>query len=100
VVGILHDKDAAGIIDALSPIADVFFVTQSGSDRAIDAVELEALVAERARGEVRGSDTLLEALDQAREWAADGANRAVLVTGSITLVGDAMRIAADEGWKK
>jgi dihydrofolate synthase / folylpolyglutamate synthase len=100
VVGILHDKDAAGIIDALSPIADLFFVTQSGSDRAIDAVELEALVAQRARGEVHGSDTLLDALDQARAWAADGASRAVLVTGSITLVGDAMRIATDEGWNK
>jgi dihydrofolate synthase / folylpolyglutamate synthase len=100
VLGILHDKDTTGIIDALAPIADVFFVTQSGSDRAIDAVELEGLVTGRARGEVIGSESFVDAIDQARNWAASGERRAVLVTGSITLVGDVIRLATEEGWKQ
>ncbi|MEP6842282.1 MAG: dihydrofolate synthase, partial [Pseudolysinimonas sp.] len=39
------------------------------------------------------------ALDAAREWALEAPRRAVLVTGSITLVGEAMARAVAEGWK-
>jgi dihydrofolate synthase / folylpolyglutamate synthase len=99
VLGVLHDKDAEGIIAELAPITDLFIVTQSRSDRAIDAEELQLIVTPLARGEVVLADSMVDAMDRAREWAANGAKRAVLVTGSITLVGEATALAREEGWK-
>jgi len=101
VVAALDEKDATGIIAALTPIASRFHVTRSSSARAIDEDELGEIVRE-----VAGPDSyevfadVEEALESAREWARGAAQRAVLVTGSITLVGDAIAIADREGWKR
>jgi dihydrofolate synthase/folylpolyglutamate synthase len=38
-------------------------------------------------------------LRSAREWADQAPRRAVVVTGSITLVGEAITLARFEGWK-
>ena len=101
VVGALDEKDAAGIITALAPIASRFHVTRSSSTRAIDEEELGEIVRE-----VAGPDSYEvfadaeDALASAREWAGGADKRAVLVTGSITLVGDAIAIADREGWKR
>jgi len=98
VLGVLADKDAAGIIAALAPVATFFVATQSGSDRAIPAEELAELVRD-AGAEVSEGENFAEAVAEARAWAAKAPKRAVLVTGSITLIGEAIALAADEGWK-
>lgn len=101
VVGILADKDAHGIVDALAPLATRIYVTQSQSDRAIPAEELADLVGEWAHDAPRLEfDTLDAALAEAREWADTAAGRAVLVTGSITLIGEAIDLATAQGWKR
>ncbi len=101
VLGVLDDKDAESIIDALAPIAARFVVTESSSDRAVPVDDLAEIVGERAHAApVVRAESLSDALEQARGWAAAEARRAVLVTGSITLVGDAMSIARDEEWKR
>ncbi|WP_130178836.1 folylpolyglutamate synthase/dihydrofolate synthase family protein [Cryobacterium sp. SO1] len=99
VLGILEDKDAAGIIEALRPAVARFHVTQSHSERAIPVDDLADLVAEH----VGDADTfrfgdLAQALDAARGWAQDAPKRAVLVAGSITLVGDAVALADAGDW--
>ena len=100
VIGILGDKDAAGILRELDPVVDEFVVTQSTSDRAVDAEELAALAVS-----IVGSDRVIversveAALDAARELASETEKGAVIVTGSITLIGDAMAYARDQGWK-
>jgi len=99
VLGILADKDAAGIIEALRPAVARFHVTQSHSERAIPVDDLADLVAEH----VGDADTfrfgdLAQALDAARGWAQDAPKRAVLVAGSITLVGDAVALADAGDW--
>ena len=99
VIGILADKDAGGIIDALRPAVSRFHVTQSHSERAIPVDELADLVAEH----VGDADTfrfgdLAQALDAARGWAEEAPKRAVLVAGSITLVGDAVALADAGDW--
>jgi dihydrofolate synthase/folylpolyglutamate synthase len=100
VLGVLADKDARGIIAALVPIASRFEVTQSTSDRAIPAAELTTVLREVVDAEsVSTHEDYEDALRAARFWASDGARRAVLVTGSITLVGEAITLAHDEGWK-
>ncbi|WP_193509745.1 folylpolyglutamate synthase/dihydrofolate synthase family protein [Cryobacterium sp. BB736] len=98
VVGILADKDAHGIVDTLAPLATRIHVTQSHSDRAIPADELADDVEQWTHETVIRFDTLEEALDAAREWAGLEQGRAVLVTGSITLVGEAIDIGRDQGW--
>ena len=99
VVGILTDKDAAGIIRALAPVASRFIVTQSDSERAVRHTDLTAIVAAEAGAE-RTTDaaSLDEALAEARAWASEGDRRGVLVTGSITLIGEVIAQAEREGW--
>ncbi len=100
VVGILADKDVAGIIRALDPVVSEFVITTSSSDRAIDPDELASVVVGIAGADrVLVEPDLTEALDQARELAGETEKGAVLVTGSITLVGEVITLAAAEGWK-
>jgi dihydrofolate synthase/folylpolyglutamate synthase len=100
VFGVLTDKDAEGIIDALAPVASRFTVTRSHSDRAVDVDDLAGLVVGIAgQDSTFPFDSLELALEDARAWASDAPRRAVIVTGSITLVGEAIAIAHEEGWK-
>jgi len=99
VIGVLQDKDADGIVAALAPIATRFYVTQSESDRAVAADDLAYVVREYTE-EIYTDESPENALDAAREWASEGEKRAVLVTGSITLVGDAITLATLGKWKR
>jgi dihydrofolate synthase/folylpolyglutamate synthase len=101
VLGVLADKDAAGIITALAPIATRFLVTESSSDRAVPAGELSELVRELTDGGISEEfDSLESAIEDARVWADAAPRRAVLVTGSITLIGDTLELADEQGWKR
>jgi dihydrofolate synthase/folylpolyglutamate synthase len=100
VLGVLADKDAAGIIRALAPIATRFLVTESSSDRAVPAEELSELVRELTEDGSHEFDDLESALEDARAWADAAPGRAVLVTGSITLIGDTLELADEQGWKR
>lgn len=100
VLGVLSDKDVHGIVAELASVASLFIVTRSSSDRAISIDELAERVGEVVepdRVEIEGE--LAEALARARQWAAASPRRAVVVAGSITLVGETMSIAATEGWR-
>ena len=101
VLGVLADKDARGIIRALAPVAARFQVTQSSSERAIPAERLEELVAELTDSGVSHEfHDLQSALGDARAWAEAAPRRAVLVTGSITMIGDTLVLAEEQGWKR
>ena len=95
VIGVLDDKDAHGIIAALDPVVERFVVTQSDSERAIPAEELAEIAAH-----IAGPDRVVvaadphDAIESARQSSEPSA--AVLVTGSITLVGQAISILARE----
>ena len=95
VVGVLEDKDAAGIIAALAPIATRWFATASGSDRALPPEVVAAFALETADQSVESGD-LPSVLQAARAWASHSETRAVVVTGSITLVGEAMALLQRE----
>ena len=100
VLGILRDKDAHGIVEELAPVATRFLVTESASDRALPAEELAELVAQvTGQDAVDVFDDRDDAFAAARAWAEEAPRRAVLVAGSITLVGEAMELAEAEGWK-
>ncbi|MFE6966359.1 bifunctional folylpolyglutamate synthase/dihydrofolate synthase [Agromyces sp. NPDC057679] len=101
VVGVVDDKDAAGIVDTLAELDGPMLVTVPDTERALPAAALEAIVTERV-GMKRTLvvERLDDALEEARTWAAEAPKRAVLVTGSIVLVGEAMAIADDREWGK
>lgn len=101
VVGILQDKDAAGILTALAPAATRLWLTRSQSDRAVEADDLAELAERLDLGlPITVADSLEQALQDARAWAAETDRRAVAVTGSITLVGEVLEMAAAERWKR
>ena len=100
VVGVLGDKDAAGILRELDAIADVMLVTASESDRAIPAEVLAQQAAATVGPErISSYDRAEDAFEAAHDWAAEAPRRAVVVTGSITLVAEAMAFAEDREWK-
>lgn len=100
VLGVLRDKDAAGILDALLPAAARFYITQSQSDRAISSEELAELAHQLTDEDaVFEAESFELAIQDARAWASQAPRRAVIVTGSITLVGEAIALATEEGWK-
>lgn len=101
VLGVLEDKDTEHIIQALAPLTSRFHVTASTSDRAISPDDLAYQVRDIAGADATYEfDTLEEAVDEARRWAGERTTRAVLVTGSITLVGETMALAASQGWMR
>ena len=100
VVGILGDKDAAGIFRELEPVVDEVVITQSTSDRAVDADELAAIAVSILGSDRVTVETSFEtALEIARDAASNTEKGAVVVTGSITLIGEAMAFAREQGWK-
>jgi dihydrofolate synthase/folylpolyglutamate synthase len=97
VIGILAEKDAPAMLAQLREdyldLTEDICITQSNSPRAIPAGELAAMALEAGFNE---EDIFVtERLDDALEWAVGRAEASedfgggVLVTGSITLVGEA-----------
>ena len=103
VVGILADKDAAGILAALDPVVDMVVITRSSSPRALPVAEL-AVIAAEVLGEdrVEAVDRLDVALERAIELAEVGSpagvGAGVIVTGSVTMAGEArLLLGAESG---
>ncbi len=98
VLGVLADKDAAGIVDALAPAVARVFVTAPESDRADGTARVAALT-EAAGLSTEEHGRLDDAASAARAWAAASDRRAVVIAGSVVLAGQAIALAAQEGWK-
>jgi dihydrofolate synthase/folylpolyglutamate synthase len=93
VVGVLDDKDALGMLMALEPVLDEVVITQSSSARAVDPDELASLAEEVFGPErVKVEQSLPDAIETAVTAAeSDGELEGVgvLVTGSVTVAGEA-----------
>lgn len=91
VVGTSADKDQAGILAALAPLASRLILTAYGSPRAAPPDALRALLpASQARVEIAGS--LEEALSLAM---AEPRTPVICVAGSLYLVGEALALARE-----
>jgi len=93
VIGVLEDKDAAGMLESLLPHFDRIVFTHPSNPRALSPATLVTL-AEKLNGPP--ADTVpapRAALERARALA--GAGGAVLATGSIYLIADLVREQAD-----
>jgi len=87
VLGVLEDKDAAGMLAALLPVCERAWFTAPPSSRALSPAALQSLARQLSFDAVACEPTPWRAREQARRWAA-GRGGAVLVTGSVYLVGD------------
>ncbi|MBA3357869.1 MAG: bifunctional folylpolyglutamate synthase/dihydrofolate synthase [Thermoleophilaceae bacterium] len=93
VLSVLEDKDAAGMLEALLPLADSVVFTRCHNPRALSPATLSSLAAKVA--DVQG-ETVAQpraAVERARELAGPGG--AVLATGSIYLIADLVREEGD-----
>ena len=100
VVGVLADKDAAGIIEALAPAVDRFVVTAPRSPRALSADDLAAIAIDVVGDDRVGVEPdLIDAIDRAAALAEESGEyggAGVLVTGSIAMVGHARALLVPE----
>ena len=98
VIGVLADKDAAGVLEALEPVIDALVVTAPASPRAMPAGDLASIAEDLFTGkDVFVEDDLLSAVDVAMAMAeadGDAGGTGVLITGSVVLIGDALRLFA------
>ena len=98
VLGALADKDVAGVVAELAPLAAHVFATAPQSDRASDPDAIADL-AEGLGRPVSVHPDVADAGNAAREWAAASDRRAVIIAGSVVLAGEALTVASDEDWK-
>jgi len=100
VVGVLADKDAAGIIEALAPAVDRFVVTAPRSPRALSVDDLAAIAIDVVGDDrVEVEPDLIDAIDRAAALAEESGEyggAGVLVTGSIAMVGHARALLVPE----
>jgi dihydrofolate synthase/folylpolyglutamate synthase len=89
VLGVLEDKDAAGMLAALLGLCERAWFTAPPSSRALSPAALESLARQLDFAAVRCEPRPRLALQQARAWARErGGGAAVLATGSVYLIGD------------
>ena len=92
VVGVMGDKDAESILSGLEPLLNEVVITRPSSSRAYDLEDLADLARDIFdEDRVHVAERLDEAIDLAAARAEYGGEQdgAILITGSIVLVGEA-----------
>jgi dihydrofolate synthase/folylpolyglutamate synthase len=104
VVGVMSDKDAHGILDALEPVVAEVVLTANTSQRAMPADDLAAVARDvfgpdRIVVEPRLDDAIETAVGLAEEVGEPGeplSGAGVVVTGSVVTVGEARALFGKE----
>ena len=94
VFGALADKDPAGLLEELLPIAEEVFLVRVDSPRALDPASLESkvLASKIPVHTVHSLSQALEDLFEGEKIASEGPGSPVLLTGSLFLVGEALAL--------
>ena len=97
VVGVLTGKNVDEMLESLSSSFDQVIVTASKSDRSIEAEEL-ATVASKYWGseKVQISSSVAKAIQDARDLAKANSFDAIVITGSLSVVGEALEFVQEE----
>jgi dihydrofolate synthase/folylpolyglutamate synthase len=96
VLGVLEDKDAAGMLAPLLAMTERAWFTAPPSARALSPAALQSLARQLAFDRVACEPSAQRALADAQRWAGERGG-AVLATGSVYLVGDLLAALAREG---
>jgi dihydrofolate synthase/folylpolyglutamate synthase len=95
VVAVLAEKDATGLLSNLAGVFESVVLTQSSSPRSMPATELESIAQDGLGLEVESISDFKLALQRAKQRAVE-IGGTVVVTGSITLVGDVIKLIQEE----
>ncbi|HEV7528945.1 MAG TPA: cyanophycin synthetase [Solirubrobacteraceae bacterium] len=95
VLGVLEDKDAAGMLAPLLAVSERAWFTAPPSARALSPAALQSLARQLGFDRVACEPSPQRALADAQRWAGERAG-AVLATGSVYLVGDLIAALARE----
>ena len=95
ILGMLDDKDVAGVVTPLAELTDHWIAVRADSHRAIEVGELARQVEAATGKPCETADSMSQALERAVELAGD--DEQVLITGSFYTVGAALVILAAPG---
>jgi dihydrofolate synthase / folylpolyglutamate synthase len=90
VFAMLHDKDIAGVVEALKNRIDVWCVSGLQVPRGAPAIALASILGDSGAGRVLSSDTVEEALQRACNEASE--NDRIIAFGSFYTVAEVMRV--------
>ena len=97
VVGVLADKNVDEMLGILSESFDEVIITSSKSERSIPAEELAGFAANYwDESKVHVSTGVRQALQDARELCASGDFEAIVITGSLSVVGETLQVVQEE----
>ena len=88
IIGVAADKDAAGIVNHIAPVADEIVAVELPTERSLPAEELARLCAEAGAQQVSSRGTSAEALEFLDSRVEPG--DMILVTGSFYLAGEVL----------
>jgi dihydrofolate synthase/folylpolyglutamate synthase len=92
VFGAMRDKAISDMAEILFPIAERVIATRPENPRAASPEEIQQ-AGSRTRAEIEAVGEVSQAIEHARDVA--GPNSVIVVTGSIYLVGEAMRLLGE-----
>ena len=95
LLAVLSDKDVAGVISELSGCFQNVVTTASSSNRSLDANALAVISRDHYGAMTESEPEVKQALERARAIARE-IDGMVVVTGSISLVGDVLQILQEE----
>jgi dihydrofolate synthase / folylpolyglutamate synthase len=95
LLAVLSDKDVAGVVSELSGCFQHVIATESSSNRSLDTQSLEAIAKDHSGAITESAPDTKSALERARSIARE-IDGMVVVTGSISLVGDVLQILQEE----
>jgi dihydrofolate synthase/folylpolyglutamate synthase len=95
LLAVLSDKDVTGVISELAGCFQYVVATASSSNRSLEAQSLEAIAKDYSGAITESAPDAKSALERARTIARE-IDGMVVVTGSISLVGDVLQILQEE----
>jgi dihydrofolate synthase/folylpolyglutamate synthase len=95
LIAVLSDKDVAGVFSELAGCFERLVVTESSSNRSLEISKLEPIASEHSGTKAEAVAGVKSALERARTIARE-IDGMVVVTGSISLVGDVLQILQEE----
>jgi dihydrofolate synthase / folylpolyglutamate synthase len=95
LIAVLEEKDAEGLLANLAGIFERAVITQSTSARSMPIADIEPIASLSLGCDVLGFSDFRAGLVRAQEIASE-VDGTVVVTGSITLVGDVIKLIQEE----
>jgi dihydrofolate synthase/folylpolyglutamate synthase len=95
LLAVLSDKDVEGLLSELADCFDSVVVTASSSNRSLEVASLAAVATQKLQARIEWVAGFQDALERARTIAREIGGM-VVVTGSISLVGDVLQILQEE----